>query len=85
MAMSIRGLPEDVKDRLVNDAKREGKSLNAHVVEVLSRECVEEDPVVKLARSYAGKFTHEDMLEARKLERETALDWSMDGDDPSGR
>ncbi len=87
MAMSIRGLPDDVKDGLRVEAKRQGKSLNAHVVEILSREVVDEDPVVKIARSYAGKYTREDMLEARRLEREAALDWSMygDDDDPSGR
>ena len=84
MAMSIRGLPEDVKNRLASDAKRQGKSLNAHVVEILSREAAGEDPVVKAARRYAGMFTHEDMLEARRLEREAALDWSMSYDDPSG-
>lgn len=86
MAMSIRGLPEDVKESLAENARRQGKSLNAHVVEILSREAREDDPVMRAAKKYAGRFTHEDMLEARRLEREAALDWSMSyDDDPSGR
>jgi len=80
--MSIRGLPEDVKARLHDDAKRQGKSLNAHVVDLLSRCANQEDPALTVARSYAGKFTEEDMMRARELEREHALDWSMAYDDP---
>ena len=85
MAMSIRGLPEDVKTRLKCDAKRQGKSLNAHVVDILSRQVAEEDPFLKAVKSYAGKFSEADLLEARRIERENALDWSMSYDDPRGR
>jgi len=83
MAMSIRGLPDDVKERLVNDAKRRGVSLNAHVVRILSREAGKEDPAMTKAKSYVGRFTEEDMLRARQIEKDNALDWSMSYDDPS--
>ncbi len=85
MAMSIRGLPDDVKARLEHGAKAEGRSLNAHVVDILSRYAGEQDRSLAVAKAYAGKSTYEDMLEARKIEEEHALDWRMSYDDPPGR
>ena len=85
MAMSIRGLPDDVKTRLEYAAKAKGRSLNAHVVDILSRHAGDTDTALEVARSYAGKFTYDDMIEARRIEQENALDWSMSYDDPSGR
>ncbi len=82
MAMSIRGLPDDVKTRLEHGAKQEGRSLNAHVVDILSRHADEKDTSLAVAKAYAGKSTYADMLEARKIEEEHALDWSMSYDDP---
>jgi len=85
MAMSIRGLPEEVKSNLKVQAERSGKSLNAHVVDILSRHADSGDPFLEAIKSYAGQFSEADVLEARRIERENALDWSMSYDDPSGR
>ena len=85
MAMSIRGLPEDVKARLKDEARRSGRSLNGHVVDILSRHAKSGDPFLQAVKSYAGSFDQADILEARRIERENALDWGMSYDDPSGR
>ena len=85
MAMSIRGLPDDVKERLRKDAKRQGLSLNAHVVEILSVHAAQSETSRELVERFAGTSTYEAMIEARRIEQENALDWSMSYDDPPRR
>jgi len=85
MAMSIRGLPDDVKARLEHGAKAQGRSLNAHVVDILSSHARQGLGSCELIERFAGKSTWDEVLESRRAEAEDDLDWSMAGDDPSGQ
>jgi|GEM_PF-3033397 len=85
MAMSIRGLPDDVKESLKLQAQRRGMSLNSLIVEILCDHVKEYRHSQNVVDRYAGTSTWEDVLESRKIEQEDALDWSMSYDASSGR
>lgn len=85
MTISIDGLPDDVKEKLENEARRKGRTLNAHVVAILSRHAGEFGSTRELVQAFAGTVTWEEVLEGRRLEKENALDWSMNYDGPPRR
>lgn len=74
-SITIRNVPDDVRDILASRAAREGRSLQEHLrttlVELATKPSIDEwlDRVRERARAAGAEFTAEEILAARDADR----------------
>jgi hypothetical protein len=73
VALQIRDVPEDLRDRLAELARQRGQSLQAYLLDVVSDEARRQDNLVILGRfanaRYGSRLTQADINEALRTGR----------------
>jgi antitoxin FitA len=88
VALQIRDVPEDLRDRLAELARQRGQSLQAYLFDVLSDEARRQDNLAVLDRfgkgAYGSRLSAADIsdaLRAGRAERDSELDAGIDPDE----
>lgn len=86
MALQIRDVPEELRDRLSELARERGQSLQAYLFDVISDEARREDNLAVLARfghgSHGTRLSHADVegaLRTGRAERDAEIGVAGDG------